>query len=347
MAKYGGLTFGQVEALLNVLGGYDVLCDVLRGELALDVSAAGDHLLTTYDPSVGLRKLMELAVGEQNYQHISPIFTEDLFPLRSGIQSVCLKVMPLFKNESYDHAMERLGDVGHKNFPNPGDLAGFLRQHPHEVEKWQGVAAVSKDPNRNLFPFAVVDRKVRGFSAVGRYDALGYVCGILVFDKQQPKPVPVENTGLLTTYDSSVGLRKLMELAVGDRNLGNINLDIIQKRFPLREGIQKVNLEVVPRLNDESYEQTAERLKAAGHNNFPNTGDLAGYLREHPDEVEKWVWVAAVSEDSRWTNSNGDVYVPYARVHDANRRLGLVHFRESRGLERGILVFSKQQPRNP
>lgn len=32
--------------------------------------------------------------------------------------------------------------------------------------------------------------------------------------------------GLPTTYDQSLGLRKLIERAVGDRNLGNINSNI-------------------------------------------------------------------------------------------------------------------------
>ncbi|MEK7508927.1 MAG: hypothetical protein AAB568_03695, partial [Patescibacteria group bacterium] len=46
------------------------------------------------------------------------------------------------------------------------------------------------------------------------------------------------------------------------------------------------------------------------------------------EEVEKWGWVLAISEDSRWADPDGGfVSVPYVYVGGACRGFGLVGFR--------------------
>ena len=133
--------------------------------------------------------------------------------------------------------------------------------------------------------------------------------------------------GLQVTYDQSFGLRKLIELAVGPGNIGNINSDITSERFKLSGiGVRKINFRIEPYLNGETSEQAAVRLTAAGFT-LGNTGDLAGFLHDHPTEVEKWWWVFAISEDSRWAFSDGSVCVPYARVDGSFRDFGLFDFR--------------------
>lgn len=144
--------------------------------------------------------------------------------------------------------------------------------------------------------------------------------------------------GLQVVYDQSLGLRKLIERAVGPANLGNINPDITQERFPLKgTGVRKMNFRVEPYLQGETSEQAAARLTSAGFT-LGNTGDLAGFLHDHPDEVAKWWWVFAISEDSRWADSGGIVYVPCADVFGAHRHFGLSDFRNPRDSDRGILV---------
>jgi hypothetical protein len=144
--------------------------------------------------------------------------------------------------------------------------------------------------------------------------------------------------GHQVTYDQSIGLRKLIELAVGPTNLCNINRDITQERFPLSgNGVHKLNLRVLPYLGNESSEEAAVRLVADGHT-LANTGDLAGFLHDHPTEVEKWAWVHAISEDSRWTVSDGNVFVPCAHMFGAIRYFFMHDFRLRLSSHCGVLV---------
>jgi len=144
--------------------------------------------------------------------------------------------------------------------------------------------------------------------------------------------------GLPVDYDQSLGLRKLIERAVGPANLGNINSDITAERFKLAgNDVRKMNFRVEPYLNGETSEQAAARLTGAGFT-LGNTGDLAGFLHDHPEEVEKWWWVHAISEDSRWAFSDGVVYVPYARVNGAGRGFSLRGFRNPLDSGYGVLV---------
>ncbi|MEK7189866.1 MAG: hypothetical protein AAB666_02695, partial [Patescibacteria group bacterium] len=91
-------------------------------------------------------------------------------------------------------------------------------------------------------------------------------------------------------------------------------------------------------LNNEIGKQAAERLTVAGHI-LANAGDLAGFLHDHPKEVEKWNWVVALSEDSRWASPGGDVLVPYAYVRGADRDFDLGRFRLRFSSDSGVLVL--------
>lgn len=94
-----------------------------------------------------------------------------------------------------------------------------------------------------------------------------------------------KTSGLLTTYDQSLGSMELIKRALGPDNAGNLNRDITQERFPLKGTDRRtVNMRVEPFLNGETGEQAAKRLVAAGHV-LANIGDLAGYLHDHPEEV--------------------------------------------------------------
>jgi|GEM_PF-5226718 len=144
--------------------------------------------------------------------------------------------------------------------------------------------------------------------------------------------------GFSVTYDQSLGLRKLIERAVGPANLGNINSDITSERFKLAgTDVRKMNFRVEPYLSGETSEQAAVRLTAAGFV-LGNTGDLAGFLHDHPKEVEKWWWVFAISEDSRWARSDGPVCVPCAHVDGSRRLFDLRGFRVQLLSGFGVLV---------
>ena len=142
-----------------------------------------------------------------------------------------------------------------------------------------------------------------------------------------------------TTYDQSLGLKELIKRAVGPNNLENINSNITQERFPLQgTDVRRVNLRVEPYKDGETRKEAAKRLTAAGHV-LGNTGDLAGFLHDHPKEMEKWNWVLAISEDSSSAHPGGYVYAPYALVLGAFRVFGLPDGRYRLNSADGILVL--------
>lgn len=145
--------------------------------------------------------------------------------------------------------------------------------------------------------------------------------------------------GFPISYDQDIGLVPLIERAVGPNNLGNINRDITPARFKLAgTGVRSVTCRVEPYRNGETSEEIYDRLKGTVPG-FGNTGDLAEFLHAHPEEVEKWPgWVLAISEDSRWADSDGRVLVPGACVGGARRGFGLFGFRGRLGSGYGILV---------
>jgi hypothetical protein len=146
----------------------------------------------------------------------------------------------------------------------------------------------------------------------------------------------------LVSYDQSIGLVALIHRALGERNAGNFNTDITPERFPLKgTGVRKGLCRVEAYLDGETSEEAAKRLTDAGHI-LGNTGDLAGYLHDHPEEVAKWKgWVLAISEDSRWADSGGSVYVPSACVDGAGRYFCLLDFRGRLSSPCGVLVLGE------
>ena len=129
-----------------------------------------------------------------------------------------------------------------------------------------------------------------------------------------------------TTFDQALGLPKLIQLAVGKKNIANINTNITPERFKLAvTGVRTVALELATFLDNETGEQAAKRLVSEGYT-LENTGELAGFLRQYPAEVEKYYAVLALGEDSRWTGPSGDVVVPYAYVVGAVRSFDLDWF---------------------
>ena len=141
------------------------------------------------------------------------------------------------------------------------------------------------------------------------------------------KPTPDQFVnGFSTTFDQALGLPKLIQLAVGKKNLSNINLDITSERFKLvGTGVRTVVLELAPFLYGETGKQAAKRLVSEGYT-LENTGELAGFLRQYPAEVEKYCAVVALGEDSRWTFPSGNVFMPYALVDGVNRHFSLYWF---------------------
>ncbi len=150
--------------------------------------------------------------------------------------------------------------------------------------------------------------------------------------------------GFPTIYHQLFGLRRLMEktLSYHNQDIRKINYDITDDRFKLPgAGVRMVRLRVEPYLKKETSEQAAKRLVSAGYG-LATPGDLAAFLYDHPQEWDKWSWILAVSEESRWTYC-GSAYVVCAYNYDGNR--GFTHWalRDPVGLSEsapnGVLVI--------
>ena len=147
----------------------------------------------------------------------------------------------------------------------------------------------------------------------------------------------IENIFFPTTIDNTVGLMNLIHKAVGPNNFRNIHPEINPERFKIGNGARKVNLELAPFLNDENGKQAANRLMTDGYN-LEGIGELAQFMADNQGEVGRYVLVIALSEASRWTASDGDVFVPYAFVIGANRYFSLCGFRDQFGSNPRVLV---------
>lgn len=149
------------------------------------------------------------------------------------------------------------------------------------------------------------------------------------------------NVNFMITYDQSLGLMDLIRRAVGPDNDRNINGDITQERFPLKgTDIRTVWARVERFIGEETCEQVSERLIDTGHT-LANTGDLAYFFGHYPWAVEKWNWVVAPSEDSRWVHSDGHIWAPCARACGVERYFSLGDIRKDFHVGSGILVLDE------
>jgi len=151
---------------------------------------------------------------------------------------------------------------------------------------------------------------------------------------------PVKKTdGFLTRYDQSFGLWRLVKRAIGP--IGNVDSNITPERFPITgTDVRTVKLRVEPfALFGEDSGKAAAYLTAIGYT-LANIGDLAGFMYSHLGEVEEWNMVVALSEDSRWADHYGNVYVPFAKADsDQGRCFGIISFLDPFYSNTGVLVI--------
>lgn len=150
-----------------------------------------------------------------------------------------------------------------------------------------------------------------------------------------------EYAGFFTVVNSPLGLRGLIEEAVGLSNHKNINSDITSERFKLGQDVREVNLEIVRFKNGERGLECIKRLAAEGYT-LENTGELAAFLKQHPKEVEKYSWVFALGEDSQWKDSIDRVYVPFTVVYGVERYFYHFWIGNQFYSDDGVLVSRKQ-----
>lgn len=193
--------------------------------------------------------------------------------------------------------------------------------------------SVKRQSNRLL-------KQVFAFALLSSWALVGSACATV---QSVTKSESKQTRGFLTTFDQSSGLATLIERAVGPENLGNINWFITQEHFPLKgTGVRKVFLRVEPSLFGETLRQAAARLVKEGYV-LAGTGELAGFLYDHPAEVDKQILVFAISKNARWMLPDGCVYVPGAGVNGASRAFILGNFEMQRHSNFGILVYDKNK----
>ncbi len=124
--------------------------------------------------------------------------------------------------------------------------------------------------------------------------------------------------GLLTVFDQSFKFKRLVRLAMGEKNLGNIDPNVFREPFPLvGKGVRMVNLRVEPFLKGETEEMVVARLLQARHV-LESTGDLVGFLLNHPKEVEKWNWVFAAGRQKAWWHKASPSFKDDKRITGAS-----------------------------
>lgn len=176
-------------------------------------------------------------------------------------------------------------------------------------------------------------------------------CGWLILRRKQEQepakpaePVADKPGWHEVVYDQSLGLMKLIELAVGPDNIDNIDREITAERFKLRgTSVRKIWCLVEVCLRGETIGEAAVRLMTTGHT-LGYTGDLTGYLRDHHEEVmAKWPGgVLAISEDSQWMDSGSRIFMPRCSVHGTCRDFRLSDSRDRVNSRYGVLVVCEE-----
>ena len=111
-------------------------------------------------------------------------------------------------------------------------------------------------------------------------------------------------------------------MAVGRRNLYNIGSTIpFNKLGCMKGGSGKMYPKLVPCRPWEIAEKAAKRIGAKWFCRLGGIAELSQFMAQYPEEIEKHSAVFALDENSRWTNSDGDVCVAYACVEGHNRCL--------------------------
>lgn len=202
---------------------------------------------------------------------------------------------------------------------------------------------------RHILPKPRIDRIVEAVQLLGggdedmrrvltEKDLAEKIAAVIMVDKAVAATV---GNVLATVVNYAIGLTKMIQTAVGPDNLRNINSSITPERFKMTgEGVRNARFEVQRFRDGETGKECAKRLVLEGFV-LENTAELAAFLEQHPEEVEKYSWVLALGEASRWAGSGGGVRVPSARVSGASRSFRLDWFRDQFATDGGVLVSSK------
>lgn len=149
-----------------------------------------------------------------------------------------------------------------------------------------------------------------------------------------------DEKGFHVVYSQFAGIERLARQAVGEWHMSNLHRYITDDHFPLGWSIRDVSLMVKPYLNEEANDEAASRLMAEGFT-LGDIGDLAGFLRDHPTEVEKWRWVTAINKNSLWKESDDIAYMPFVSVGGYCRLFLLRNFNIPVPVDCGVLVVCK------
>src|SRR3990167_9233074 len=134
-------------------------------------------------------------------------------------------------------------------------------------------------------------------------------------------------------------MKNTLNKIIKESQLNYVNTAITSANFPDAIKHNKI-LKIVPFQDYEIPEQAVVRLKKEGYA-LASVLDLAAMLQDNPKEIAKWFWVLTISEDSRWTDSDGGVYVPGAYVDGAYRDFDLSDFRHQLLSGCGVLVLGE------
>jgi hypothetical protein len=111
--KYGKLTFGQMEALVNNLGGMSAVEDILKGKRKFQfIITESEQLVVTVDYNMSLKSM--IWAGEYNQCFPGYIFTEPFLVEGSGTKEVNLHLVHLNQVATQRQVLAQLDKLGLK-----------------------------------------------------------------------------------------------------------------------------------------------------------------------------------------------------------------------------------------
>ena len=166
--KYGNVTLGQMEAILNKLGGEDGVAKFLRGENEAVATKVINFITHTFTVLVDETLTVEKAVKAGKFDWSNDKITSDIFPKLNGKE--LKKEISLFHFNkgisSRDEVIRKMRVVGFKP-ASIWDLLGLAVKEPNLQEEFPIVSLGSEGGSWGCDGMAFLDR-----DSVGRFLSL-------------------------------------------------------------------------------------------------------------------------------------------------------------------------------
>ncbi|MDO8443791.1 MAG: hypothetical protein Q7S78_02315 [Candidatus Azambacteria bacterium] len=111
--KYNEMTFGQMEAVINKLGGYEETLRFLRGELVVSESAKKIDTVNPYTLTINYTRSIEDGIKAGKYDWTNSDITSSHFPSSEvGTKEVSVELVHFGKDMTIEEVLSELDKAG-------------------------------------------------------------------------------------------------------------------------------------------------------------------------------------------------------------------------------------------